>query len=165
MLFKMSAQDFELIYEKYKNLLFRIAFTVVKNCEDAEDILQEVFVKRVYQAPNFESEEHEKRWLIRVTVNLCKNHVKSFWYRNKTHLEEIESAEHWNLDSEEKLLLQEIMLLPEKNRVAIYLHYFEGYTCKEIAQMLGSRESTVKMRLKKARELLKLKMEEQSNEG
>ena len=66
----------------------------------------------------------------------------------------------WQLDSEEKLLLQEVMLLPEKHRIAIYLHYFEGYTCKEIAQMLGGRESTVKMRLKKGRELLKLKMEE-----
>lgn len=114
MLFKMSAQDFELIYEKYKNLLFRIAFTMLKNCEDAEDVLQEVFIKRVYHAPIFETDEHEKRWLIRVTVNMCKNHLMSFWYRNRT----------------------------------------------EIAQMLGSRESTVKMRLKKGRELLKLKMEE-----
>lgn len=160
MVFKMSAQDFERIYEKYKNMLFRIAFTMLKNCEDAEDILQEVFIKRVYHAPVFETEEHEKRWLIRVTVNLCKNHLMSFWYRNRTEIDAIEDMESWQLDSEEKLLLQEVMLLPEKQRIAIYLHYFEGYSCKEIAQMLGSRESTVKMRLKKGRELLKLKMEE-----
>ena len=160
MLFEMSAQDFEWIYEKYKNLLFRIAFTMLKNCEDAEDILQEVFIKRVYNAPVFETDEHEKRWLIRVTVNLCKNHLMSFWYRNRAEIENIETMENWNLDIEEKLLLQELMLLPEKQRVAIYLHYFEGYTCKEIAEMLGCRVSTIKMRLKKGRELLKLKLEE-----
>lgn len=160
MLSKMSAQDFEWIYEKYKNLLFRIAFTMLKNCDDAEDVLQEVFIKRVYNAPVFETDEHEKRWLIRVTINLCKNHLMSFWNRNRTEIEDIEVMESWQLDSEEKLLLQEVIFLPEKHRVAIYLHYFEGYTCKEIAQMLGSRESTIKMRLKKGRELLKLKMEE-----
>ena len=160
MLFEMSAQDFEWIYEKYQNLLFRIAFTMLKNCEDAEDILQEVFIKRVYNAPVFETDEHEKRWLIRVTVNLCKNHLMSFWYRNRAEIENIETMENWKLDIEEKLLLQELMLLPEKQRVAIYLHYFEGYTCKEIAEMLGCRVSTIKMRLKKGRELLRLKLEE-----
>lgn len=105
MSFKMSAQDFEITYEKYKNLLFRIAFTSLKNFEDVEDILQEVFIKRVYHAPGFENEEHEKRWLIRVTVNLCKNHVKTFWYRNKSSLEEIEEVNKWELDSDERHIL------------------------------------------------------------
>lgn len=160
MISTMSAQKFKDIYHTYKNLLFRIAFTSLKNSEDTEDILQEVFIKRLYEAPAFESEEHEKRWMIRVTVNLCKNHVKSFWYRNKTHMDEVAETTKWEFDSEEKLLFSEVMSLPEKQRVAVYLHYFEGYTCKEIADMTESRESAVKMRLKKGRELLKLRMEE-----
>lgn len=158
----MSAQNFKEIYEKYKNLLFRISFTYLKNSEDTEDILQEAFIKRVYNAPVFENEEHEKRWLINVTVNLCKNHVKSFWHRNKTDVEdltELAEATQWNLSSKEKNVFSEVMQLPNKQKIAIYLHYYEGYTCKEIAEMLGSRESTVKMRLKKGRELLKENME------
>ena len=145
---KLSTQECIKMYERYKNLLYRIAYTYVKNNEDVEDLLQEVFIKRMYKAPEFESQEHEKRWMIRLTVNLAKNHVKSFWHRNRTTMEEI-------LNEEEKEVFSEVMSLPEKQRISIYLHYFEGYTCKEIAEILKSKESTIKNRLKKGREILR----------
>lgn len=86
---KMGAQEFDDIYERYKNLLYRIAFTYLKNNDDVEDLLQEVFIKRLYHAPSFETEEHEKRWMIRITVNLAKNVLKSSWMRNRTNLEDL----------------------------------------------------------------------------
>lgn len=161
MIAKLSTQEFNKTYEKYKTILYRIAFTYVKNNQDAEDLLQEVFIKRMYSAPEFESEEHEKRWMIRITVNMAKNYVKSFWNRNKLALDELlESSEvlQWQFNEEERDIFSEIMKLPEKQRIAIYLHYFEGYTCKEVADILKCKESAVKMRLQKGRELLKVSL-------
>ncbi len=161
MMKKMSTHEFSEMYEKYKNILYRVAFTYVKNNEDVEDILQEVFLKRIYQENEFESEEHEKRWMIRVTVNMSKNYLKSFWNRNKLTIDELVESScvlQWQLDETEKELFSEIMKLPDKQRIAIYLHYYEGYSCKEIADILKCGESAVKMRLQKGRELLKLRL-------
>lgn len=161
MINNLSTQEFLEIYQRYKNLLYRIAFTYLKNSEDVEDILQEVFIRRIYKAPKFETEEHEKRWLIRVTVNLCKNSLASVWKRWKHSIDENEEGcEHWELDSEERVVYSEVMSLSEKYRIVIYLHYYEGYSCREIADILKCGESTIKMRLKKAREVLKKNMEE-----
>lgn len=152
----MSGQDFECIYNKYKNMLYRIAFTYVKNQPDAEDILQEVFTARIYKAPVFESDEHEKRWLVRVTVNYSKNYLKSFWHKNISYIENGGTDILWEEDSPKRELLKEVLSLPDKCKAPMYLHYYEGYTCKEIGQILGCKESAVKMRLKKGRELLKI---------
>lgn len=152
----MSTHEFEIKYFKYKGLLFRIAFTYVKNKEDSEDILQEVFYKLLYKAPVFENEEHEKRWLIRVTVNMCKNHLRLFWNKNKTEITDIDG---WGMTKEETGILEEVLLLPEKIKAVIYLHYFEGYRCNEIAEILDVKESAVKMRLKKGRDLLRIELE------
>ncbi len=161
MMKKMSTHEFSEMYEKYKNILYRVAFTYVKNNEDVEDILQEVFLKRIYLDKEFESEEHEKRWMIRVTVNMSKNHLKSFWNRNKLTIDElVESSDvlQWQFDETQKEIFSEIMKLPDKQRMAIYLHYYEGYSCKEIADILRCGESAIKMRLQKGRELLRLRL-------
>lgn len=155
---KMSAHEFNVVYERYKNLLYRIAYTYLKNSYDVEDLLQEVFMKRLYNAPSFETEEHEKRWMIRVTVNLAKNCAKSFWNQNRRALDELsEVPESWQWDEMDKSVYSEVMALPDKQRIVIYLHYYEEYTCKEIANILNCKESAVKMRLKKGRDLLRLK--------
>lgn len=159
---EMSTHKFSIIYERYKNLLYRIAFTYLKNSDDVEDLLQDVFIKRLYSAPDFETEEHEKRWMIRVTVNLAKNQVKSFWNRNRTNLDDLsELPEIWQWTDTDKSVYSEVMALPNKQRIVIYLHYYEGYTCKEIATILNCKESAVKMRLKKGRDLLRLKLSEE----
>lgn len=157
---KMSAQEFENTYHRYKQSLFRIAYSYVKNRADAEDMVQEAFFKCLCQSPVFVSEEHEKRWLIRITVNLCKNHVKSFWHKNRAAMEELPDQMSVDLGEEERSLWKEILALPEKYKISMYLHYYEGYTCKEIAEILRCKESTVKMRLKKGRELLKIELME-----
>lgn len=154
----ISAKDFEEIYHKYKNILYRIAFTYVKRQADAEDILQEVFAARLYKAPAFETDEHEKRWLVRVTVNYSKNYLKSFWHKNIDYMETPEIDISWEEDSFKQGLIKEVLSLPDKCKAPMYLHYYEGYTCKEISQILGCKESTIKMRLKKGRELLKINL-------
>lgn len=162
---KMSAHEFSDVYERYKNLLYRIAYTYLKNSDDVEDLLQEVFIKRLYSAPPFETEEHETRWMIRITVNLAKNQVKSFWNRNRTNLDDLSEVPEilqWQWDETDKSIYSEVMALPDKQRIVIYLHYYEEYTCKEIANILNCKESAVKMRLKKGRDLLRLKF---SKEG
>ena len=101
--------------------------------------------------------------MIRVTINLAKNHLKSFWKRNITSSEELlETPEcsNWQWNEREKAVYEEVMCLPQKQRITIYLHYFEGYTCKEISEILNCKESAVKMRLKKGRELLKTSIQE-----
>lgn len=154
----MGTREFEEIYHRYKQMLFRIAYSYVKNTEDAEDLVQEAFVKRLYQAPDFLSEEHEKRWMIRIMVNLSKNLVLSFWHRNRTSVDEVPEQADWQLSRRESDLLREVLELPDKCKAPISLHYYEGYTCREIAEILGCKESTVKMRLKKGRELLKIEL-------
>ena len=144
-------------YLKYKNMLFRIAIPFMKSHHECEDILQEVFIKLLYFSPKFEDDEHEKRWLIRITVNLCKNKLKLFWNRNKVSLEELEAIE---VEDNSKQVLLEIMGLPDKYKTVIYLYYFEGYKCTEISEILKVSESAVKMRLKRAKELLRILMDD-----
>lgn len=149
----------ELILEKYdlyKTMLFRIAFSYLGNKYDCEDILQEAFIRLIYHAPDFPSNEDEKRWAIRITINLCKNHLRSFWHRNKASLEDyVEYA----VTPEEGHILQQILDLPDKYRIVLHLYYVEGYRVHEIANILKLSESGVKMRLKRGRELLKVEME------
>jgi RNA polymerase sigma-70 factor (ECF subfamily) len=163
MMAKMSTQQFEQIYEKYKTTLFRVSFTYLKNNHDVQDVLQEVFLKRYYCKTEFTDEEHEKNWMIRVTINLSKDLLKSFWKRNIGSIEDdsfTEAINQFGFMENEKELFRQVMSLPEKNKIAIYLHYYEGYSCKEIATMIRCSESAVKMRLKNGRNLLKVKLKE-----
>lgn len=152
----MNQNEFEEKYDRYKTTVYRIAFAYLKNNEECEDAMQEVFLKLLLSAPPFETGEHEKRWLIRVTVNYCKNNLKLFWNSRRGSIEEIEQLP---ADAEEKAILEEILNLPEKFKIVIYLYYVEGYKCAEIAEILDMKESAVKMRLKKGRELLKIQWE------
>ncbi len=154
-------QEFQKIYDRYKSMLYKIAYTYVKNQADTEDILQEVFIKYLYSASGFASDEHEKRWFIRVTVNLCKNHLTAFWNRNRCEMPEREAAFLSRMDDGSREFLEEVLNLPDKCKAPIYLHYYEGYSCREISEILHVKESTVKMRMKKGRELLKLELEKE----
>lgn len=143
-------------YESYKTMLYRIAFAYMGNKFDCEDILHDAFIKLCYHAPNFSSKDDEKRWIIRVTINLCKDRLRSFWHRNKVDLEELKEYASEPKDLE---IMQDILRLPAKYKTVIHLHYFEGYKIKEISQILRISESAVKMRLKRGRELLKIELE------
>lgn len=144
-------------FNQYKNMLFQISFSYLGNKHDCEDIIQEVFIKLCYSAPKFDDEEHEKRWLIRITINLCKNQLKSFWNRMKVPIDGLE--DFFSME-EEKEIISDIIRLPIKYKNVILLHYISGYKVSEISEILKLSVSAVKMRLKRGRELLKIDLED-----
>jgi len=97
-------------YELYKTMIFRIAYSYLGNRQDCEDVMQDVFIKLCYNAPEFCTEEDEKRWLIRVTINLCKNYLRSYWRRNKRNLDE---AYDYTQEPKDNIML-DILRLPVK---------------------------------------------------
>ncbi len=145
----------ENIVHRYSDTIVRVAFQYVKTRADAEDIMQEVFVALIKQPP-FSGHEHLKAWLIRVTVNKCKNHLKKLKRRNETQLADAENS----LTEEQQSVLDELEQLPPKDRAVIYLYYFEGYKTREVAKLLGMREKAAAMRLSRARSKLKELLEE-----
>jgi len=144
-------------YNKYKNMLFNIAYSYVGNKHDCEDILQEAFIKLCYHAPDFESEENEKRWIIRITINLCKNHLGKYWNRKKVPIEELDEVFY---QENVRNVMSDIVRLPMKYKSCILLYYIAGYKISEISDILHISESAVKMRLKRGRDLLKIEMED-----
>ena len=139
------------LVDRYSKSLHRLAFTYLRNTQDAEDVAQEVFLQYLKNAPEFLDGEHEKAWLIRVTINRCKNQRMSGWWRFHRPLPDDLSY----LMEEESGLLRAVMALDEKYRLPIHLHYYEGYAIREIAGILGEKPATVGTRLARGRELLK----------
>jgi RNA polymerase sigma-70 factor (ECF subfamily) len=137
--------------KQYEDKLLRTALAVVGNNADAEDVVQEVFVKLFQKQPNFESSDHETAWLIRVTVNLCKNHLRSNWWKKVVPLLDTHPAPQ----AEQHDTMQAVLALPSKYRVVIHLYYYEGYTAKEIAEITEKKESSVRQLLTRARRKLK----------
>ena len=151
-------QLLEEIFEKYRAVLYRIAFTHVKGHADAEDMVQEVFVRMLRSRPILKTEEHEKAWLIRTLINLCKDHEKAAWNRNRLPFSEVPEAdrEQFHLPyGEEDETLWEVLALQAKYRNPLYLFYYEDYSIKEIAEILGEQENTVKTHLRRGREELR----------
>jgi RNA polymerase sigma-70 factor (ECF subfamily) len=146
-------------YKKYADMLFKLAMTYFYNRHDAEDILQETFIKLIYKAPGFIDSEHEKRWLIRITINGCKDRLKNYYSKNTVPIEETELSTDDETDNEDKYLYESIKKLPSKIHIVIYLFYYAGYDVNEISKILKIGKSAVKMRLKRGREMLKLEME------
>lgn len=139
---------------KHSDRLIRVAFTYVKNMADAEDIVQETFLSYMKTKVSFASDEHEKAWLIRVTINKCKNIVKAGWFKNRLPL--LEDLSY--LPDEESGVLQEVLSLAPKYRICIHLFYYEGYSMNEIAEMLKTKPATIGTRLARGRALLKEKL-------
>ena len=140
--------------DKYKDMIYRTAVTMTKNHADAEDILQEVFFKYFRLKPGFESPAHEKAWFLRVTINECKNLLRSVWKSRRTDfnpelLMDSTESEH------ESEVLQAVMRLPEKYRIAIYLYYYEEYSIREIAEITSQSEAAVAQHLTRGRRKLR----------
>lgn len=142
------------VLDKYSRMLIKLAFTYVKNTADAEDITQDVFVSLIKKGCGFENEEHEKAWLIRVTINNCKNHLKSSWNKLKVPLEEDISY----LPKEDSDVLGMVLNLPTKYRTVIHLYYYEDYSINEIAAILRKNPATIGTWLARGRNLLKSKL-------
>lgn len=141
----------ELVH-RYADMMMRIAFTYLKNSADAQDICQEVFAKIVKRQPAFKQADHEKAWIIRVTINACKDALRSPWKKLFTP---IGDTDYPIQNEENKQVVASVLELPKKYRIVLYLYYFESYSTAEIAGLLHRNESTVRTQLKRARELLK----------
>ncbi len=147
--------DTSLAVQTYAHSVQSLAFVFMKNKYDAEDIAQEVFIAYMKKAPHFSSAQSERSWLMTVTANKSKSLLRAA-YRQDTALTE-DLAE---LQEEQSKLLEAVLELDEKYRVAIHLHYYEGYSIAEIAKMMHVRYGTVGSWLSRGRELLKKKLEE-----
>ena len=149
-----SEQEVNNAIEQYSDMVLRLCMVSLKNSADAEDIFQTVFLKYAMYDRPFSSPEHEKAWLIRVTVNACKDLVKSFFRSHTVSLEEI--GDYAPEATREQLTVMEaVRSLPKQYRDVIYLHYYEGYTAPEIAGILKRNPNTVYTHLHKGKQLLK----------
>lgn len=142
---------FQQVYAQYGPGLYRFCLLQMKHHADAEDILQEVFLKRLYHAPRFQSPEHERNWLFQVARNLCRDELR----RSRRSELPLEAAAGVSIPQAELSLLEQVAGLPEKQRTVLHLHYYEGYSLRETARLLGVTVPAVKMRLKRARETLR----------
>lgn len=149
-------KQIEKIVDEYSDLLLRVAFTYMKNISDAEDMVQDVFLKLVKDYPAFENRQHEKAWLIRVTINQCKNRLKSAWFKKTEAIKDT----NLSFSDEEKDVINAIMELPVKYRSVILLYYHEGYSIKEISNILDIKETTISSQLQRGRKQLESKLKE-----
>ena len=147
-------KDIEDIYRRYVDMLYRVAYSFMKNSADAEDMVQETFIRLLRSGTSFASEQHEKAWLIVTVSNLCKSALRSPWQR-RTGLDDMAEPPA-AADATPDETLEAVLALPEDYKLPIYLFYYEGYPTAEIARMLGVAPATVRSRLNRARKKLKL---------
>jgi RNA polymerase sigma-70 factor (ECF subfamily) len=143
---------------KYESRLYRTAIAIMGNRADAEDIVQDAFIKVLEKRPSFESPEHEIAWLIRVTVNLCRSRLRSTWWKKTEPLLDSYPA---RFESEQQLM-ETILSLPAKYRIVLHLFYYEGYSTREIADITDQKESTVRSQLTRARQKLGALLKEEA---
>lgn len=158
----LTDQQFTCLVDKYIDTVFRVALNYLKDPMEAEDITQNVFEKLLRNQKPFESEAHVKHWLIRVTINECKHLLRAPWRQNLP-LEEYAGTLAFDTPERSELFYA-VMDLPKKFRLPIYLHYYEGYSTKEIAGILKIPLGTVCTNLKRGRELLKKTFKEAKND-
>ena len=149
----------EKIYERHADMVYSVSFAYLKNTEDTKDTVSEIFLKLMQKNIRFNDAEHEKAWLLRATINLCKDSLKH-WRRQNENIDDYENnlsgGDSFEADDTYRLVLE----LPERYKAAVYLHYYEGYTTEEIGGILKKPQSTVLSYLREARKFLKGVIEE-----
>ncbi len=146
--------EFEQTVRQYADNIYRIALLHTQNDMDAQDIVQEVFMKYAVNTKPFNSNEHKKAWLIRVTINMCIDLKRSAWSSKTSELTE-ENAPSVNFESSESDVYEAVKKLPEKYRTVVHLFYYEDYSVRMISKLTEQSESAVKTQLSRARVLLK----------
>ncbi|THF76434.1 RNA polymerase sigma factor [Cohnella fermenti] len=146
------------IYKRNVEMIYRICFMYLKNSTDSEDAVQSIFLKLLKSNTSFADPEHEKAWLIVMTRNYCKDILKSWWRTRKVELARLPEAV-WRDDGDRSgEVLDQLLALPDKYKIVLYLYYFEEYSVREIANMLIRKESTIQTQLAKGRTLMKLSL-------
>ena len=146
-----TGQELAELYRRHVDTVWRVCYSFMKNRADTEDMVQEAFLRAYYADKPFRSEEHEKAWLIVTASNLCKDALKRAWRRDEPLENHLELA----APGRDAQVLEAVLALPERYKTAVYLYYYEGYSLKEIASILGCPQATVRTRLARARKQLK----------
>lgn len=149
-----SEQEINAAIDRYADTIRRLCMIQLKNYADTEDIFQNVFLKYALSSRSFESPEHEKAWFIRVTINACKDLIKSFFRSQTVSLDQL-MEQPGQLLEDHREVLEAVISLPRKYREVIYLHYYEGYTAPQISEILGKNTNTVYTLLARSKNLLK----------
>ncbi len=152
-----NEQEVNRAIEQYADTVRRLCMLYLKNHADTEDIFQTVFLKYVLSSVSFENGEHEKAWFIRVTINACKDLLKSFFRTRTVSLDEAVERPDLILPDHREVL-EAVLSLPEKYRDVVYLHYFEGYSAPQIGKILGRNVNTVYTRLARSKQMLREKL-------
>ena len=155
-------KDIKDVYEKYAAMIYKICFLYMKNKADTEDLVQSTFIKMIENREKFEDLNRLKAWLIITASNLCRNSLKSWWRRN-VDIDTIPETEDINYCRTDETLNQ-ILALPDKYKTVVYLYYYEGYSCREISEMMKINDSTLRSQLRTGRKLLKLILEAENDE-
>ena len=158
----LTKEEFSDKYDEYSPMLYRICALRLGNRQDAEDAVQNAFIKFYYKSPVFADKNAEKAWLIRVAVNCCKDFQKSFWQRKTVGLDETAELTSGLIEDAGRLI--DVFELSAKNRTVLELYYYEGYSINEIADILKIGVNSVTSRLSRARKKLKLEMEADKDE-
>ena len=159
----MNDEQFNRLVRQYIDTVLRVALNYLRNPTDAEDITQTVFEKLLRERKPFESDDHVRNWLIRVAVNECKKLLRAPWRRVEPIEDNLGAVAFDNPAQSD--LFRAVMDLPKKYRVAIYLHYYEGYSTKEIGEIMRIPKNTVCSHLKRGRELLRKELQEAEDDA
>lgn len=145
-----SPAELEQAMIDYGTMVYRLAYSQTRSTADAEDIYQDVFLRYFQKRPHFESEQHRRAWLLRVTLNRARSLFASAWFRTTVPLSECVEFHQ----PEERKLDEALAQLAQKDRALLHLFYYEDLSTREIAKLLGRRESTVRTQLTRARRKL-----------
>lgn len=152
-----NEQEVNRAIERYSDTIRRLCIIYLKNYADTEDIFQTVFLKYVLSSVLFESEEHEKAWFIRVTINACKDLLKSFFRSRTISLDQV-MEQTADLPPDHRDVWDAVCSLPQKYRDVVYLHYFEEYTAPQISHILGKNVNTIYTLLTRSKKMLREKL-------
>lgn len=157
---EQERQHFCELYEKHFEMVYRVCFSFMKNVADTEDAVSETFLKLMSHMPEMKNENHLKGWLVVTASNYCKNQLKYWWRKKRTSIDE----SCWNgktaLADARNEMLDAILRLPKRYKTVIYLYYYEGYSSKEIGEMVGRSASAIRNDLQKARKYLKAELQD-----
>ena len=161
---KASMAEFRELYDRQINRVYRLALLLLGSVADAEDVAQTFFLKIWEKNPKFRDADHETAWVLTTTRNQCRDLQKSYYRKHRTAIEDApEKAVSFVSDADNEIW-QALQSLPEKYRVVLYLHYYEGYPVKELSILLGRRESTLQTQLATGRKLLKESLKEEGGQ-
>lgn len=154
-------KDIREVVTRYSDMLYKICIVILCNEQDVQDAVQDTFCRYLEKKPDFHDEEHRKAWLIRVATNICRDMIRFRIRHPKISIDEIADR---LVAPEQKESIKELLELPVRQKTVIYLYYVEGYHIKEIADIMGTSEGAVKMRLRRGREQIQLAWKESCNE-